>query len=355
MDDRVHGSKRRSRGAASFAAAAACLAAVAVVAALSGSAVAGSLNVTGTWQTTYMCKVGCAGENFPDTITLTQAQGSSTVTGIDQSGATLAGTLSGNTLKMHEIEGSYTADFNVNVSANGPNEAWTGPLTDSNGTSGTDVGTLGAGASSGPTLAVSAQASSVTGTVSIEPPGGTSFRPLSSSSSIPMGSTIDATNGSVGLTVAVPGGHKQTGQFYDGEFKLTQAHSGVTTETLMGGDFALCTGATGASGPTGATGASGASGASGATAARAEKGPVVTAAAAKKTVVRSLWGNAHGKFTTSGRAGEASVLGTVWLTQDVCGGTLFTAKKHQITVTEFAHPKPKQIVKQGHSLFVAGP
>jgi hypothetical protein len=306
--------------------------AIAAMLVLSQTAVATGINVSGTWQTTYHCtSTGCAGQDFPDAITLTQAQGSTTVGGTDQVGSTIVGSITGNALTFTLTDGSYTANYTVTVSVNGTQEAWSGTLTDSHGTSGTDTATLG----NGPVLAKSGEASTVSGTVLVESPGATTFAPLSSATSIPMGSTIDATNGTVAITVSLPGGGTQKGQFYDGEFRITQARSGVTKEALAGGSFVAC-----------------------ATAASATASPLAHAAAAakkNKTVVRDLWGNAHGKFTTAGRAGEASVLGTVWFTEDRCDGTLFQAKKDQITVTVVAHPKLKHRVAQGHSFFAPLP
>jgi hypothetical protein len=304
------------------------------LAATSLSSASINLNVTGVWDSVYHCAVGCAGEDFPDAITLKQASGSTTVTGVDQSAATLTGTLSNgpkNTivLTMHEVTGSYSADFNVTVTANGKAEAWSGPLTDSNGTSGTDTATL----EGPPVVGKTGDAAVVSGTVTIETPGQTTFTALSFAHSIPMGSTIDATSGKVKLTVAKRGGGKQTGEFYDGEFLLTQSHSGATKETLKG----TLTACPAAGGPRIASAASAAS-------------------AAKGTPERTLWGHAHGKFTTSGRSGAATVLGTIWLTQDYCNGTLFKAVKDSITVVSFAQPHKRHVIAQGHSFFapVAG-
>jgi hypothetical protein len=296
---------------------------LAVAAALDGASAA-TLNVTGTWNTVYHCMSGCSGD-FPDTFKLTQAQGSATVTGTDEINGTVDGSLSGNTLTLTETDGSYTAHFDVTLAANGA--SWSGTLTDSNGTSGTDTATL----EGSPVVAKTGEAAPVSGTVLVKLPGQQTFAPLTSSTSIPIGATIDATSGTVAITTALPGGKTQTGDFYDGEFKLTQAKTGLTTETLAGGDFAVCSGA----GATGQTGAS--------------TGATTASASTKTKVVRSLWGNAHGKYTTSGRAGAATVLGTIWLTEDECDGTLFKAVKDSITVVDFAHPKQRHVIAQGHS------
>lgn len=96
-----------------------------------------TLNLTGTWQANYACEAGwCAGENFPATDVLTQAEGSNVVTG-GNGIETIYGTLNGNTLeyKSSTGEGGYTSEGTLQVSANGLE--WNGHLVDSNGTSGT--------------------------------------------------------------------------------------------------------------------------------------------------------------------------------------------------------------------------
>ncbi|HUB76941.1 MAG TPA: hypothetical protein VL977_07780 [Solirubrobacteraceae bacterium] len=299
--------------------------AIAVIA--GGSAAASLPNVSGTWSSVYVCQSGgCAGSSYPDTLTLKQASGSSTVTGTDDIDGSLNGTLTAGSggqavLKMTETDGSYTADFDVTVTFNGSAASWSGTLTDSNGTSGTDTATLEQA-----TLAKTGEAKAVSGTVLVEQPGSSTFAPLSGTSTIPMGSTVDATNGTVAITVAEPHGKTQSGDFYDGEFKLTQSHSGLTTETLSGGDFSTCTSAAGR------------------LAHAASSSP-------KGQPVRELWGHAHGKFATSGRGGAATVLGTIWLTEDYCNGTLFKAVKDSVTVVDFAHPRQKHVIAQGHSYF----
>jgi hypothetical protein len=87
-----------------------------------------------------------------------------------------------------------------------------------------------------------------------------------------------------------------------------------------------------------------------------KKGAAEIAAAKKPaTVVRKLWGNAHGSFTTSGRYASASVLGTIWLTEDRCDGTYFEVTKDTLAVTAFAHPKKVHNVKQGQSILIPKP
>ncbi len=104
------------------------------------SALADTINVTGSWSSTYFCSSGwCAGETFPDTIVLRQAAGSTTVTGTENIGETITGTLSGDQLTFSESGGGYTANFDVTISSDGG--SWSGNVTDSNGTSGSDTAT----------------------------------------------------------------------------------------------------------------------------------------------------------------------------------------------------------------------
>jgi hypothetical protein len=174
----------------------------------------------------------------------------------------------------------------------------------------------------------------VSGAVRVKLADTASFIALNSARNIPMGSTIDATHGAVQITTALPGGTTQAGEFYDGQFEVTQAANGRVIVKLTGGSFAGCPSPR-----------------------KARKGLLVHAAAAKtkSTVVRKLWGNAHGSFTTSGRSGAATVLGTIWLTEDRCDGTYFKVTKDTIAVTAFAHPKKTHVLKQGKSILVLAP
>jgi uncharacterized repeat protein (TIGR01451 family) len=188
-----------------------------------------------------------------------------------------------------------------------------------------------------PVLSKSTDAAPVAGTVLVKLPGSNVFVALSTAENIPMGSTIDATNGTVAITVALPNGTTETGDFYDGEFVVTQAADGRVFETLTGGSFVGCP----VAGKTH----------------KHKKGEIRLAAAKKKstTVVRQLWGNAHGDFTTKGRYGSAAVSGTIWLTQDRCDGTYFKVTKDTIVVVAFAHPSKVHNLKQGQSILIPKP
>ena len=121
------------------------VAAIAVCTLSAAPAGAAELNVSGTWNAVYHCEAGsCAGEDFPAPgVELVQAPGSTHV----QSGPEVEGTLNGHTLTLAKTSGSYRFSETVTVSADG--NSWSGPLSDSNGTSGTDTATRVSGGSPG--------------------------------------------------------------------------------------------------------------------------------------------------------------------------------------------------------------
>jgi hypothetical protein len=156
-----------------------------------------------------------------------------------------------------------------------------------------------------------------------------------------MGSMVDVAHGSATLTLGLPSGSTQTGRFYDGVFRVTQMKNGRSIEALVGGSRSGCPRRDSDGDFDGDV-----------------KVAHTTAAGAHKhrtTVIRKLWGSAHGAFTTKGQYGSAAVRGTIWLTEDRCDGTEFVAVKDSITVVSFAHPHRLHIVLQGHRFFVPAP
>jgi hypothetical protein len=202
-----------------------------------------------------------------------------------------------------------------------------------------------------PILGETANLAPVKGTVLVKLPGSKTFTKLTGAVDLPLGSTIDATHGTVTLTVGLQHGLTQTGQFYDGEFVLTQGASGMTVLTLAGGSFAGCPGPTASAttntSPGGGASTSGGASTNGARAAAAAKKPT--------TAVRQLWGNAHGQYTTKGRYGSAAVSGTIWLTQDRCDGTYIKVTKDNVIAVAYAHPHTKHNIKQGQSILIPPP
>jgi hypothetical protein len=161
------------------------------------------------------------------------------------------------------------------------------------------------------------------GSVSVQLPGSQTFVPLTSARSVPLGTIVDATGGTVKLTAArgpdgraraSAGAHAtQSGLFHGGAFRLGQRVSrspfaagrvGLTVLTLSG-PLPSCAG---------------------------QRPGVRRDRAHSKG--RHLWGGAHGDFQTGGRYGSATVGGTRWLTEDSCAGTRVKVARGIVSVND---------------------
>jgi DNA-binding beta-propeller fold protein YncE len=192
-----------------------------------------------------------------------------------------------------------------------------------------------------PVLAKTGNLAPVSGTVLVKLPGTSRFVPLSSLEQIPFGSTIEATHGTVSVTTAEPGGKTQTGEFFEGEFILRQGANGIVIAELTGGNFSVC--------PTkrershiaraGFLSSIGAASFS----ARA-------ASASGSHVVRKLWANAHGKFSTKGNYAAGAVQGTEWLTEDLCDGTYIKVTRDKVAVTNLVNHRHVEVTTGHHYL-----
>ncbi len=217
-----------------------------------------------------------------------------------------------------------------------------------------------------PVLGKNVDITPVTGDVRVRVTGQHTFRRVAVGAQVPNGSEIDASHGSVQMTLALPHGSYESGVFYDGRFELHQDRStGATTATLSGGPGAQYCPVT-VGGPNSAVGiASRAVSARGAVASVASatatvakakgrakgKGTAKGNAKPKGKKLQSLWANAHGSFTTKGSGGAAAVLGTKWYTENTCAGTYFRVVRDKIRVTAY-YPHPHTVVvTAGHSFF----
>ncbi len=187
-----------------------------------------------------------------------------------------------------------------------------------------------------PVLAKTGNVAPVKGHVLVKLPGANAFVSLASLEQIPFGSVIEASDGTVSVTSANPNGTTQTGQFFGGQFVLTQGKNGQVVAKLSGGDFAVC--------PTARERAH-----------IARAGSVRgRAAASGKHVVRKLWANAHGKFSTQGNYAAGAVQGTEWLTEDLCEGTLIKVTRDRVAVTNLVNHHHVE-VKTGHHYLAKAP
>ncbi|HET8754828.1 MAG TPA: hypothetical protein VFM58_02395, partial [Solirubrobacteraceae bacterium] len=156
--------------------------------------------------------------------------------------------------------------------------------------------------------------SEVGGTVRVRRKGSKAFVPLDADAGIPLGSTVDTRHGKVELTSQQKkGGAVQSATFYAGIFRVTQR--GRTVNLKLTQKLARC--------DTGKAGA-----------ARKKK---------RKTRKRRLWGNGKGRFRTQGKHSAATVVGTKWLVQDSCAGTLTKVARGVLSVRDFARHKTVRV------------
>ncbi|MGD0454383.1 MAG: CSLREA domain-containing protein [Solirubrobacteraceae bacterium] len=183
-----------------------------------------------------------------------------------------------------------------------------------------------------PVLGLTGDAALSSGRVFVKLPGTSAFVALTSLREIPFGTVINATNGTVTITTAGPHGGTQTGQFFGGEFVLTQGRNGLVVAALTGGSFSVC--------PT-----------------ARERSHLARASAKHASgshVVRKLWANAHGSFSTKGNYAAGAVEGTEWLTEDLCDGTLIRVTRDKVAVTNLVNHR-HFTVKAGHRYFAKAP
>jgi YVTN family beta-propeller protein len=178
-----------------------------------------------------------------------------------------------------------------------------------------------------PVLGKSVDVAPVSGVVLLKQPGKKAFTRLRAGERVPVGSTLDTTAGVVSLTAALNArGKTTTGRFYAGEFRLTQKPARTAELTVL-----TLTGPK----PTGCA-------AGGASAARKAR---------KKPPKRSLWSSGSGGFRTVGGDASATELGTKWLTEDTCAGTLIRVTQGAVTVDDFPQQRTF-VLRAPHSYLV---
>jgi len=175
-----------------------------------------------------------------------------------------------------------------------------------------------------PVLGQIANAAAVAGQVSVRLPGARTFTSLSSTvRQIPYGTVVEATHGEISITAATAAAGVQTGVFFDGQFMLTQSANGTVLATLTGGDFSVCPPRKGAK-----------------SAKRKRKGAKF---ASPNHLVRRLWGNVSGNFSTKANYAEGLVQGAEWLTEDMCEGTLILATRNHVEVTDLVRHRHVEV------------
>lgn len=170
------------------------------------------------------------------------------------------------------------------------------------------VAPLGLPPATRPIFGRSATISTVSGAVVVKLPGGTDYLPLSHASTVPVGTTIDASGGKVRLTnVRDRSGKLQTGTFWGGSFVVRQARGKRAPTVLTLTAPMRC----------------------------ARSARHLSSVNPKKGRVRELWGrDNHGRFETHGRSAVATVRGTAWLMRDTCAGTLVKVTRGAVSVRD---------------------
>jgi CSLREA domain-containing protein len=150
------------------------------------------------------------------------------------------------------------------------------------------------------------------GIVKIKLPGSDEFFDLEDAQQVPVGSTFDTSKGRVNLIAA----GQQRSWFYQGVFKLGQGKGARPLSTLSLTGRLAC-------------------------------GRSANIAAKRK---RRLWGDGKGKFRTKGKHSAATVVGTRWLVEDRCNGTLTKVVKGKVRVRDF-RARRTVVVRAGKQYF----
>ncbi len=173
-----------------------------------------------------------------------------------------------------------------------------------------------------PVLGKSATIAAVSGTVLVELPGADHSLTLDDASTVPVGTRIDATAGTVKVTnVRDATGKLQTGRFWGGAFTVRQTRTKKPSTVLSLTAPLTCP----------------------------KSARHLSSLAAKTPRARQLWGSDNkGRFVTRGRSAVATVRGTVWLVRDTCAGTLVKVTRGEVSVFDLVR-KRTVVVRAGRS------
>jgi hypothetical protein len=155
------------------------------------------------------------------------------------------------------------------------------------------------------------------GDVFIKLPGSDTFVKLTKDMLIPIGTIIDAREGKAHLTLANADGTLYDGVFWDGVFQVIQGsgNNPITTMKLRDDLVAKASGFATAS-----------------STAELQRSLYAYTARKRGKKRNGLWGDAKGKFRTSGKGGNATVRGTRWFVANYQYGTLFKVSRGVVTI-----------------------
>jgi streptogramin lyase len=174
-----------------------------------------------------------------------------------------------------------------------------------------------------PVFGQTATIAAISGSVLVELKGTSTFIPLSAASTVPVGTTIDATAGTVRLTnLRDRGGKLQSATFWGGAFTVAQSsRKHAPTVLALTAPVAGCSAAL----------------------------RHVAGAGATPKSERHLWGrDNHGRFVTRGRSAVATVRGTAWFVRESCAGTFVRVSRGSVSVRDLVRQRTI-LVSSGHS------
>ena len=217
---------------------------------------------------------------------------------------------------------SYTSPGTYTISLSG--SVTSGPCTISDVQFSYTQLPAGAPTASAPVIGQEVVLTSVSGTIAYRVPGSAGFVLLSGVVAVPNGTDVDATNGTVGVTVATGATPAtQEALAYSGYFTIEQAASAPYTV-----DFALSQPLTGCV-------------------------PASTASARPKPMSpakhRQLWvHDTGGNFGSTGRYVSTTVEGTQWLTLDTCTASTVTVAEGLVAVHDEVDGQTVVVAVHGH-------
>jgi hypothetical protein len=166
-----------------------------------------------------------------------------------------------------------------------------------------------------PVVRKTANLEPLSGVVLIKLPGSDQWIPLSEATLIPVGTVIDARKGKAHLTFANADGTLQDGIFWEGIFQVSQGKGDKPIVTLKLRDDLV-----------------GKANASIASMIATPAGFQAYTAKKRGKKKNGLWGDAKGKYKTSGKGGSATVRGTRWYVANYANGSLFKVSKGSVTI-----------------------
>jgi hypothetical protein len=170
----------------------------------------------------------------------------------------------------------------------------------------------GESGSNGPVAGESVELETIDGDVLISEPGEATFVRLDETTVVPVGTEVDATEGTVRMTSETADGGSQTGEFSQGGFEVAQQRGSTeVTLALRGGDFSKCR----------------------TNEAKRDRSTV------GGPVIRKLFVDAEGEFRTRGRFAAATIRGTRFTAVDACFGTLTDVAEGAVVVSDLTANK----------------